>query len=64
VIGNKPDALLLPPPAIRGNDEFKYVIVLESDYHRRVEVVQIGLKTTDKWEIIANLKEGDKVLGP
>jgi multidrug efflux pump subunit AcrA (membrane-fusion protein) len=64
VIGNKPDALYLPPPAIRGNDEFKYVIVLEGDYHRRVEVVQIGLKTTDKWEIIANLKEGDQVLGP
>lgn len=64
VIGNKPDALFLPPPAIRGNDEFKYVIVLEGDYHRRVEVVQIGLKTNDKWEVIANLKEGDQVLGP
>jgi multidrug efflux pump subunit AcrA (membrane-fusion protein) len=64
VIGNKPDALILPPPAIRGNDEFKYVIVLEGDYHRRVEVVHIGLKTTDKWEIVANLKEGDQVLGP
>jgi macrolide-specific efflux system membrane fusion protein len=64
VFGNKQDALLLPPPAIRGNDEFKYVIVLEGDYHRRVEVVQIGLKTSDKWEIIANLKEGDQVLGP
>ena len=64
VFGNKQDALLLPPPAIRGNDEFKYVIVLEGDYHRRVEVVQIGLKTSNKWEIIANLKEGDQVLGP
>jgi multidrug efflux pump subunit AcrA (membrane-fusion protein) len=64
VLGSKEDALLLPPPAIRGNDEFKYVIVLEDEYHRRVEVVHIGVKTTDKWEVTANLKEGDQVLGP
>ena len=64
VLGDKKDALLLPPPAIRGNQEFKYVIVLEDDYHRRVEVVQIGVKTSDKWEIVGNLKEGDLVLGP
>jgi hypothetical protein len=64
VLGDKKDALLLPPPAIRGNQEFNYVIVLEDDYHRRVEVVQIGVKTSDKWEIVGNLEEGDLVLGP
>jgi macrolide-specific efflux system membrane fusion protein len=64
ILGSKQDALLLPPPAIRGNDTFSYVIVLDGDYHRRVEVVQIGIKTTEKWEVIANLKEGDQVLGP
>ncbi len=64
VMGEKQDALLLPPAAIRGSDAFQYVIVLEDDQHRRVEIVQIGLKTTGLWEIIADLKEGDQVLGP
>ena len=40
------------------------VIVLEGDNHRRVEVVSIGVKTVDKWEVIANLKPGDQILGP
>jgi multidrug efflux pump subunit AcrA (membrane-fusion protein) len=64
ILGSKQDALLLSPAAIRGNDTFKYVIVLEDDYHRRVEVVNIGVKTTDQWEVIANLQAGDQVLGP
>ncbi len=64
VIGEKQDALLLPPAALRGSDSFKYVIVLEDDYHRRVEVVSVGLKGDKLWEVVANLKEGDQVLGP
>lgn len=64
ILGSKQDALLLSPAAIRGNDSFRYVIVLEDDYHRRVEVVTIGIKTVEKWEVIANLKAGDQILGP
>jgi HlyD family secretion protein len=64
ILGSKQDALLLSPAAIRGNDSFSYVIVLEDDYHRRVEVVSIGVKTVDKWEVIANLQAGDQILGP
>jgi multidrug efflux pump subunit AcrA (membrane-fusion protein) len=64
ILGSKQDALLLSPAAIRGNGSFNYVIVLEDAYHRRVEVVSIGVKTTEKWEVIANLKAGDQVLGP
>lgn len=64
VMGEKTDALLIDPVAIRGNDSVRYVIVLQGDQHRRVEVVRIGLKTTAKWEIIADLNEGDQVLGP
>ena len=65
VLGSKQDALLLPPPAIRGNDAFKYVIVLEDNYHRRVEVVSLGIQSTTQWEVISdNLMEGDVVLGP
>ena len=64
ILGTKQDALLLSPAAIRGNDSFRYVIVLEDDYHRRVEVVTLGVKTVEKWEVIANLKPGDQILGP
>jgi multidrug efflux pump subunit AcrA (membrane-fusion protein) len=64
ILGSKQDALLLSPAAIRGGDAFSYVIVLEDDSHRRVEVVSIGVKTVDKWEVIANLKAGDQILGP
>ena len=64
ILGSKQDALLLSPAALRGNDAFSYVIVLEDDTHRRVEVVSIGVKTVEKWEVIANLKPGDQILGP
>jgi multidrug efflux pump subunit AcrA (membrane-fusion protein) len=64
ILGTKQDALLLPPAALRGTDAFSYVIVLEDDNHRRVEVVSIGIRTVDKWEVIANLNAGDQVLGP
>jgi len=72
ILGKKDHALLLNPAAIRGIDEFKYVIVLEDDLHRRVEIVHIGLKTPDQWEIVPSgapdgtggLKPGDQVLGP
>lgn len=64
ILGSKDDALLLSPATIRGTDAFHYVIVLEDDYHRRVEVVSIGVKTNEKWEVIADLQEGDQILGP
>jgi len=64
ILGSEEDALLLSPAAIRGTDAFSYVIVLEDDYHRRVEIVRIGVKTVEKWEVIANLKAGDQILGP
>ena len=64
ILGEKEDTLLLHPAAIRGNDQFKFVIVLEGDQHRRVEVVEIGLKSGLAWEVKADLKEGDQVLGP
>lgn len=67
IMGEKQDALLLPPAAIRGSSDFQYVIVLEDDdalTHRRVEIVQVGLKSGNYWEVIADLKEGDLVLGP
>ena len=63
-MGQKEDALLLSPLAIRGSDVFRYVIVLEDEYHRRVEVVNIGLRGDKLWEIQADLEAGERILGP
>ncbi len=64
ILGKKDNALLLAPAAIRQYKGLNYVIVLDGDKRRRVEINQIGLQAKDKWEIVADLKEGDKVLGP
>lgn len=64
ILGKKDEALLLAPAAIRTFGNNNFVIVLEGDRRRRVEISKIDLKTTDKWEIIADLQEGDQVLGP
>lgn len=64
ILGRKDDALLLPPAAIREYKGLNFVIVQTDDRRRRVEINQIGLKSTDRWEVIADLREGDQVLGP
>jgi multidrug efflux pump subunit AcrA (membrane-fusion protein) len=64
VLGKKDNVLLLPPAAIRNYRGINFVIVLEGDKRRRVDLYEIGLKTTERWEVIGELNEGDKVLGP
>ncbi len=64
VLGRKEDALLLPPAAIREYKGLHFVIVQDGERRRRIEINQIGLKSTDLWEVIADLREGDQVLGP
>ncbi len=64
IIGRKDDALLLPPAAIRSYRGQYFVIVLDGDRRRRVEIFEIGLKAVDRWEVDADLNVGDQVLGP
>ncbi len=64
VLGRKENVLLLPPPAVREYRGRYFVVVEEGDHRRRVEISSIGLKTDELWEIKADLKEGDLVLGP
>lgn len=65
VVGKKDNALLLAPAAIRNYRGQNFVIKLDGDRRVRVEITEIGLKTTDKWEITADqLQPGDKVEGP
>lgn len=64
VLGRKEDVLLLPPAAIREYRGLSFVIVQDGERRRRVEINKIGLKAADRWEIIADLREGDQVLGP
>jgi hypothetical protein len=64
VLGRKDSALLLPSAAIRNYRGINFVIVLDGDKRRRVDLYSIGLKTTERWEVVGELNEGDKVLGP
>lgn len=64
VLGRKDDALLLPPAAIREYRGLNFVIVQEGERRRRVEIQKIGLKSPEFYEVIADLQEGDQVLGP
>jgi|GEM_PF-5432451 len=64
VLGRKDNVLLLPPSAIREYKGLNFVVVQEGDKRRRVEINEIGLKSAEKWEVIADLNEGDQVIGP
>ena len=64
ILGRKDDALLLPPAAIREYKGLYFVIVQEGERRRRIEINELGLKASDKWEIIADLQPGDQVVGP
>jgi multidrug efflux pump subunit AcrA (membrane-fusion protein) len=63
VLGRKDDVLLLPPATIRSFRGRDFVIVQEGERRRRVDV-QIGLETDERVEVIGDLKEGDRVVGP
>ena len=63
IIGRRENALLLPPAAIRTYRGLNFVIVQEGDRRRRVEIYKIGLQTNERWEVEADLKEGDLVIG-
>jgi HlyD family secretion protein len=64
VIGRKDEAMLLAPAAIREYRGQNFVIVLDGDRRRRVEINEIGLKTIERWEVKGDLKAGDQVQGP
>jgi len=64
ILGRKDGVLLLPPAAIREYKGLQFVIVQDGDVRRRVEISEVGLKALDKWEVKADLQEGDQVVGP
>lgn len=63
-MGRKDDALLIPPAAIREYKGLRFVVVQDGDKRRRVEITEVGLKTTERWEVTADLNPGDKIVGP
>ena len=64
ILGRKDNALLLAPAAIREYKSLFFVVVQDGDHRRRVEIDEIGLKSADRWEVIADLQPGDQVVGP
>jgi len=64
ILGQKDDALLLPPAAIREYKGLYFVIVQDGERRRRVEITEIGLKSPKYWDVSGDLQPGDKVVGP
>jgi hypothetical protein len=64
ILGHKDSALILHPSAIREYKGLMFVIVQDGEKRRRVEINEIGLKSTDRWEVDADLQPGDQVVGP
>ncbi len=63
ITGRKDNALLLPPAVIREFGGLTFVILLEGDTQRRVEVL-VGLETSEMVEVIGDIQAGDLVVGP
>lgn len=57
------DVLWLPPQAIRAFSGRTFVVVLEDDTERRIDV-ELGLRSTERIEITSGLSEGQVVVGP
>lgn len=63
-LGQKEDALLVPPAVIREYKGMRFVIVQDGEKRRRVEITSVGLKTNDRWEVTGELVPGEQVIGP
>lgn len=64
LLGERENALLLPPAAVREYKGVNFVILLDGDRRQRVEIYEIGLKSPERWEVVGDLEEGDQVIGP
>jgi multidrug efflux pump subunit AcrA (membrane-fusion protein) len=63
VIEQKQDVLWLPPQAIRKFEGRKFVVVLDGEVQRRVDVTT-GIESTDRVEIEEGLSAGQTVIAP
>jgi hypothetical protein len=62
VVERHPDALWLPPAAIREFNGRHFVVIQEGDFQRRVDVT-LGLAGQQQVEIVAGVNEGDLIVG-
>ena len=60
---SRDDVLWLPPEAIRSHDGKEFVIVVEGEGQRRVEV-ELGIQTENQVELSGDLAPGDAVAVP
>lgn len=58
----QPEALWLPPQAVRTFEGRRFVVIKEGDRQRRQDV-RIGIVSSERVEILEGLKEGDIVVG-
>jgi RND family efflux transporter MFP subunit len=63
VTARKPEALWLPPQAIRSFQGRRFVVVRDADGERRSDV-KLGLQSEDRVEILSGVLEGQTVVAP
>lgn len=63
VFASVPDALWLPPQAILQFDQRNFVLRLDGNKQTQVDVT-LGIRTTERVQILEGLNEGDQVVGP
>lgn len=59
----KDNVLWLPPQAIRVFDGRRFVVLVQDDVEKRIDV-KVGIQTIDKVEILEGLAANDVVIGP
>ncbi len=62
VLEEKPDALVLPPEAIRTFEGRKFVIIRHNNQEERI-TVRVGISTDEVVEILEGVKVGDVIVG-
>ncbi len=63
-VGQKTGALVVPRAAIRGQEGDRYVLLVVNGDHLRRQPVQVGIASSDRFEIRSGLTEGQLVALP
>jgi HlyD family secretion protein len=63
VLAESTDTLLLPTVAVREFQSRFFVVVLDGDLQRRVDI-EVGIQSDTHYEILSGVSEGETVIGP
>lgn len=62
IIGEYPNTLLMPEPALIEDEEGRHVYIVNKDNKVENRVVKIGQSYKNQWMVLSGLKKGEKVI--